>query len=136
VDPGKKRVGLAISDPGGTFASPLRIIQRRSTDQVLKEIVEVCRVEEVGAVVLGLPLNMDGSRGPMAQNAAELGQQIAEVTGLPVRLWDERLSSVTAERHLIDADMTRARRKKTLDKVAAQVILQSFLDAGCPDQEQ
>jgi putative Holliday junction resolvase len=136
VDNGRKRVGLALSDPGETFSSPLRVLQRRSTEQVVAEVAEVCRAEDVGAVVVGLPLNMDGTRGQMAQEAQRLGDLIAEATGLPVELWDERLSSVSAERHLIDADMSRARRKRTIDKVAAQIILQSYLDARAHRREE
>jgi putative Holliday junction resolvase len=128
VDPGGKRVGVAISDPGETFASPLVVIHRRSFEQVVRDIAALCREEAVGGLVVGLPLNMDGSHGPMAQEAARLGEALAAATGLPVELWDERLSSENAERHLIDADMSRARRKKTIDKVAAQIILQSYLD--------
>ena len=128
VDPGKKRVGLAISDPGATFASPLVVLQRRSTEQIIAEIAALCRAEEVEGLVVGLALNMDGSHGPMAQEAARLGEALAAATGLPVELWDERLSSENAERHLIEVDMSRAKRKKTIDKVAAQIILQSFLD--------
>ena len=128
VDPGGKRVGVAISDPGETFASPLVVIQRRSFEQVVSEIAALCRAEAVEGLVVGLPLNMDGSHGPMAQEASRLGQALAAATGLPVEMWDERLSSENAERHLIDADVSRARRKKTIDKVAAQIILQSYLD--------
>lgn len=128
VDPGGKRVGLAISDPGGTFASPLVVLQRRSFEQIVSEIAAICRTEEVGSLVVGLPLNMDGSHGPMAQEASRLAAALGQATGLPADLWDERLSSENAERHLIDADMSRARRRKTIDKVAAQIILQSYLD--------
>lgn len=129
VDPGKKRVGLAISDPGATFASPLVVVQRRSQEQVVAEIAEICRTSGVEALVVGLPLNMDGSHGPMAEEASRLAEALGQATGLPVELWDERLSSENAERHLIDADMSRARRKKTIDKVAAQIILQGYLDS-------
>lgn len=128
VDPGGKRVGLAISDPGATFASPLVVIQRRTFDQVVSDIATICRTEGVESLVVGLPLNMDGSHGPMAQEASRLARALGEATGLPVDLWDERLSSENAERHLIEADMSRAKRKRTIDKVAAQIILQSFLD--------
>jgi putative pre-16S rRNA nuclease len=129
VDWGKKRVGLAISDPGGMLATPLQVLQRQSLEQIVSEISGLCRDERVEAVVVGLPLNMDGSRGATAQEADRLAAMIAEATGLPVELWDERLSSVSAERHLIDADMSRAKRKRTIDKVAAQIILQTFLDS-------
>ncbi|MBN2582758.1 MAG: Holliday junction resolvase RuvX [Planctomycetes bacterium] len=129
VDPGKKRVGLAISDPGATISTPLKVLQRRSLDQVIADIVALCRQEEVGAIVVGLPLNMDGSRGPAAQDAEQLAARLTEAAGLAVELWDERLSSVSAERSMLDADLSRAKRKQRIDKVAAQIILQGFLDA-------
>lgn len=129
VDWGKKRVGLAISDPGGMLATPLKVLQRQNLEQIVAEIGELCRDERVEAVVVGLPLNMDGSRGATAQEADRFAAMIAEATGLPVELWDERLSSVSAERHLIDADMSRVKRKRTIDKVAAQIILQTFLNS-------
>jgi len=129
IDPGRRRVGLAISDPGATFASPLEVLERRSADQVASEIASLCRHEAVEAVVVGLPLNMDGTKGPAAREAEALAAKVRQATGLPVRMWDERLSSVSAERSLIEADMSRRRRRRTIDKVAAQIILQSFLDA-------
>lgn len=129
VDPGRKRVGLAISDAGGTLSSPLMVLARRSVEQVAEEIAEVCRREGVETVVVGLPLNMDGTRGPAAQDAEKLAEAIGCRTGLPVHMWDERLSSVSAERSLLEADLPRAKRRKRIDKVAAQIILQTYLDA-------
>jgi putative Holliday junction resolvase len=129
VDPGRKRVGLAISDPGEVFSCPLKVLQRSSLEQIVSDIAAICRQEEVEAIVVGLPLNMDGSSGQMAQEAEQLAALLAAATGLPVEHWDERLSSVTAERSMLDADLTRAQRKRKIDKVAAQVILQGFLDA-------
>lgn len=132
VDPGKKRVGLAVSDPDELFASPLAVLRRRSLDQVVGEIADACRTQGAEVVVVGLPLNMDGSKGPAAVEAERLAALLAAATGLHVELWDERLSSVTAERSLIEADMSRAKRRGKIDKVAAQIILQSFLDARRP----
>ncbi len=129
VDPGKKRIGLAISDPGGTIATPLKILQRQSLQQVLRDVASLCRQEEVGTIVVGLPLNMDGTRGPAAQDAEQLASHLAQATGLAVQLWDERLSSVSAERSMLDADLSRSMRRRRIDKVAAQIILQGFLDA-------
>ena len=133
VDPGKRRVGLALSDPGGTLASPLAVLQRRSLDQAAEEIAAICRREGAEAVVMGLPLNMDGTSGAAARDAQRLAALVGERADLPVHLWDERLTSVTAERHLLEADLSRAKRRRTIDKVAAQIILQSFLDAGRAD---
>lgn len=129
IDPGRKRIGLAISDLGETFSHPFKVLARRTLEQVVGEVAEICRQEEVGAIVMGHPLNMDGSRGPAALEAEQLAALIAKATGLPMQMWDERLSSVTAERSLLEADLTRAKRRKKIDKVAAQIILQGFLDA-------
>jgi len=129
IDPGKKRMGLAISDPGETFSHPFKVLARRSLEQVVGDIAALCRDEGVGGIVVGLPLNMDGSRGQAAREAERLAARIAEATGLPVEMWDERLSSVTAERSLLEANLTRRKRRGKIDKVAAQIILQGFLDA-------
>lgn len=130
VDPGRKRIGLAMSDPGGRLSNPYRVVERGGDQQrAAADIAELCRQEEVGEIVVGLPLNMDGSKGAAAQNAHRLAAELRRATGLPVHLWDERLTSVTAERTMIDADLSRAKRKKRIDKVAAHLILQSYLDA-------
>ncbi|NIA21941.1 MAG: Holliday junction resolvase RuvX [Anaerolineaceae bacterium] len=129
IDPGRKRIGLAISDLGETFSHPFKVLARRSLEQVVREVAEICCQEEIGAIVMGHPLNMDGSRGPAAREAEKLAALIAEAAGLPMEMWDERLSSVTAESRLLEADLTRAKRRKKIDKVAAQIILQGFLDA-------
>ena len=129
IDPGKKRVGLAISDPGGQFASPLEVVAPRSLAELLGSLEAVCSREEIEALVVGLPLRMDGTKGPAALEAERLAEALAERTGLPVEMWDERLSSVSAERSLLSADLSRARRRARIDKVAAQIILQAFLDA-------
>ena len=129
IDPGRKRIGLAISDPGETFSHPFKVLARRSLEQVACDIAKLCRDEQVGGIVVGLPLNMDGSRGQAAEEAEQLAARMAEATGLPTRMWDERLSSVTAERSLLEANLTRRKRRRKIDKVAAQIILQGFLDA-------
>ena len=119
---------MCSSDLGETFSHPLRVIQRHTLQQVVEDIARLCRQEHVEALVVGLPLNMDGSRGQSAIDAERMGAMLAEATGLPMTLHDERLSSVTAERALLEADMSRAKRKSKIDKVAAQVILQTYLD--------
>jgi putative Holliday junction resolvase len=129
VDPGTKRVGLAISDPGESLAGPLKVLARRTLAQIVADIAALCRQEEIGGLVVGLPINMDGSHGPAAQEAEVLGKLLHEATGLVVEYWDERLSSVTAENAMLEADLSRAMRKRKIDKVAAQIILQGFLDS-------
>ena len=129
IDPGRRRIGLAISDGLGMMAFPLRVIRVVSNDQVRREIAQV--VEERGAelVVVGLPINMDDSLGPKAQEALRFAEALRGVLPCPVETWDERLTTREAERAMIDVDMSRAGRKKRIDAAAAQIMLQSYLDA-------
>ena len=130
VDLGSKRIGIAVSDFTGTVASPLSVLQRsRSRRHDHDAIAKVARDEEVEAIVVGLPLNMDGSHGPAARSAAAEAADIATVTGMPVHLQDERLTTVTAERALREANMRAEDRRGVVDKVAAAVLLQTWLDA-------
>lgn len=130
LDLGSKRIGVAVSDFTGTVASPLTVLHRaksRTADH--DAIARLVRDEEAEAVVIGLPLNMDGSRGPAARSAEEESRRIATVVGVPVHLHDERLTTVTAERALREANMRGEDRRNVVDKVAAAVLLQSWLDA-------
>lgn len=125
IDYGNKRTGLAICDQAETIASPLTVIQGQK--ELLKKIAEVIEAENVDAVVLGLPLNMDGSEGPQAELVLKFGKQLQNCLKIPVLLQDERLSSFGAEEKLIPANYTRKKKKKRLDAVAAAEILASFL---------
>lgn len=130
IDPGTKRVGLAVSDSSGTIASPLTVLVRsRSRQHDLAEIARVASEEEVDVIVVGLPLNMDGSRGSSAQAAADLARRLASVTDVPVELHDERLTTVTAERSMLDAGLRGQDRRQRVDKVAAAVMLQAWLES-------
>jgi putative Holliday junction resolvase len=128
LDVGTKTIGVAISDIGRTIASPLTLIERRrfaaDADALLKLAVE----KEVAAIVVGLPLNMDGSEGSRAQSARAFGRNLAARTDLPIVFWDERLSTAAVTRTLIDADTSRRRRGALVDKMAAAYILQGLLD--------
>lgn len=129
VDLGSKRVGVALSS--GTLATPYEVVPRsgdRARDH--RRIGEL--VEEAGAevVVVGLPLSMDGSVGAAAQRALDEVDELAAALTVPVQTWDERLSTVTAERSLLDQNLRAPARRKVVDKVAAAVILQSWLDAN------
>ncbi len=128
IDLGERRVGFAVSDDEGIIASPLRIAQVRSLPDACE--VVLAAVEETGAgkVVLGHPRNMDGRAGPKAKEAEEFAAMLRE-DGLIVELWDERLTTAEAERSMKDANLSRKQRKKSLDAVAAQRILQSWLQA-------
>lgn len=129
LDIGTKRIGVALSDPTGFLASPYQVLEHTSWEKTLNAIEQVVQEFKVQALVLGLPRNMDGSLGEKARMAQDMGSRLAECLGLPVHYYDERLSTVAAERTLIGADMSRAKRKKVVDKLAAQIILQAFLDS-------
>ena len=126
IDYGTKRTGLAICDAAETIASPLTVIHGRR--DLLKKIADIAEKEDVEAVVLGLPLNMDGSRGTQAELVLEFAGQLKKYLDIPIHFQDERLSSFGAERKLATAGLTRAKAKKRLDAVAAAEILQAFLD--------
>ena len=129
IDYGKVRVGLAVSDPLGMFATPLRTETVTSRRQAVEAVVAAIAEVEAGTVVVGLPLNMDGSHGEMAAWAERFVAALSEQVDIPIVTWDERLSSRLVERTLLDADMSRRKRKAVRDKLAAQVILQSYMDS-------
>jgi putative holliday junction resolvase len=131
LDLGSRRVGVAVSDPGGVIASPHSVIHRtgdRARDH--RAVAEL--VAELGAerVVVGLPLSLDGSRGPAAQAAETEVRELQEALDVPVDVYDERLTTVTAERSLKEANVKARDRRSIVDKVAAAVILQGWLDAA------
>lgn len=132
IDHGSRRIGLAICDAGQTIASPLCVLDGRT--DVLARIAEIAKTEDVGAVVVGLPLNMDGSEGPQAAKAKAFASRLGQRLGLPVCLQDERLSSFGAAEKLQAAGLSKARRRDRLDAVAAAEILQAFLDEKGPDE--
>jgi putative Holliday junction resolvase len=129
LDLGSKTIGLAISDSGLAVASPLETIRRRKFTADAEALIALVAERSVGGLVLGLPKNMDGSEGPRAQSTRQFATNLLEKIDIPIALWDERLSTAEVERVLIDeADMTRKRRGEVVDKMAAAVILQNFLD--------
>lgn len=132
LDPGSKTIGLAISDSALKVASPLETIRRGKFAQDAGRLAAVCRDYKVGGLVIGLPVNMDGSEGPRCQSVRALARNLKEKAGFaqPMAFWDERLSTAAVERFLVDeADMTRKRRAEVVDKMAAAYILQGALDA-------
>lgn len=132
VDFGSVRVGLAVSDPDRRMAFPLEIRTRESRERDAAFFRALIDREEIGGLVVGLPIHNDGSEGVKAIEARRYGAWLAEVTGLPVAYHDERFTTVLAESALWDAGLTHKRRKERRDKVAAQMLLQAHLDAGCP----
>lgn len=132
VDTGTVRVGLAISDPDRKIAFPLVIYERKGRDRDAAYFRTLVEKERVGGLVVGLPVHTNGQEGVKAQEAREFGGWLAGLTGLPVAYWDERFTTVQAESALWAAGLTHKRRKERRDKVAAQMLLQGYLDAGCP----
>jgi len=129
VDYGRKRLGIAVSDESEFLASPRKTMLRsRSLDSDLTKLKKLVVDEDVKWIVVGLPLNMDGSHGPMAEEASAFAARLHAVSGLPVDLFDERLTSSEAERVLVEADVSRGQRKTLRDSLAATLILQGFLD--------
>jgi putative holliday junction resolvase len=119
---------VAVSDPARCVASPLKVLKKARFTADAAAIGAVAGERAATGIVLGLPRNMDGSEGPRAQSARAFARNLAGALGLPVALWDERLSTVEAERALLVADASRRRRAEVIDKVAAGIILQGFLD--------
>jgi len=128
IDFGLKRVGLALTDPMGAMAFPFRTVERTTRDALFEELARVLDSEKVEAIVVGLPLNLDGSDSMTTRQARNFAQSLSRRTDLPIHLMDERLSSAAAEEELIEAGLTkRAKRKKVLDQQAAVRILESWL---------
>jgi putative holliday junction resolvase len=128
VDPGSKRVGLALSDPTATIAQALATVPAEPLSSLARRIVEIARTNEAARIVVGLPKLLDGSRGPEAMAAQTLAGAIRKESGLPVELVDERLTTVAAERSLIAGGVRRDKRRLSVDRVAATLMLQAHLD--------
>jgi putative Holliday junction resolvase len=131
IDPGSRTIGLALSDVRLMLASPYGSLKRGKLKANAAEIAAIAREQGVGGLVVGLPLSMDGTFGPAAQAARDWALALSEATGLPVALWDERLSSSAVNRFLIaEADLSRKRRAEAVDRAAAAWTLQAALDAS------
>lgn len=128
LDLGTKTIGVSVSDSGHMIATPLETIKRTKFQADAKRLLEITAHRQIGGLVLGLPRNMDGSEGPRAQATRAFARNMTRLTDLPITYWDERLSTVAAERALLEADISRKRRAEVIDHVAAGVILQGLLD--------
>jgi putative Holliday junction resolvase len=135
LDFGTRRVGAAVSDPRRLIATPLEVRERRDSAQDARHYRELVREHEVDRIVIGLPVHTGGREGTSAVLARNFGDWLAGATGLPVVFYDERYTSVDAEDALIAAGVKRQRRKGLRDMLAAQILLQNYLDAGCPATE-
>ncbi|MEN0000600.1 MAG: Holliday junction resolvase RuvX [Pseudomonadota bacterium] len=128
LDLGTKTIGIAVSDPELTLATPRAVIMRKKFTLDAEALRARLEADKCGALVIGLPLNMDGSEGPRAQATRAFVRNLHRVMSLPVALWDERLSTVAAERSLLEQDVSRAKRAQRIDSAAAAFILQGALD--------
>ena len=128
LDLGSKTIGIALSDVLCRIATPMEIIKRTKFTKDSERLITIITEQNVGGLVLGLPLNMDGSEGPRCQSTRQFAQNIAGKIDIPIALWDERLSTVAVTRTLLEADASRKRRQELVDKLAAGYILQGALD--------
>jgi len=128
LDLGKKRIGLAISDVNQKIATPYDVIKEKKFSEVLEIIKNLVKEFDIGSIIVGDPINMDGSLGPKSQSSRSFIANINKDIHIPILLWDERLSTVAAEKSLIEADISRKKRGEVIDKIAANIILQNFLD--------
>lgn len=129
LDLGDKTIGVAVSDEMGWTAQGVETIKRQSREKDLARLDELIASYQVGEIVVGLPKNMNGTIGPRGEICQAFARMLEERMALPVHLWDERLTTMAAERMLISADVSRQKRKKVIDKMAAVLILQGYLDA-------
>ena len=128
LDLGEKTIGVAASDSLRATATPLETVRRRKFTTDAARLLEIANERAAGGIILGLPRNMDGSEGPRCQSTRAFARNLSRLTDLPITFWDERLSTVAAERALLEADTSRRRRAEVIDHVAAAYILQGALD--------
>lgn len=128
LDHGSKRIGVAVSDELKMIAQPLEFIPAEPLPEAMARLLAILKDKEVELILVGMPRNMDGSYGPAAEKVREFVAQVRELTPVPVRTWDERLTSAQANRVMIEANVRRDKRKEKVDAMAAAVLLQSFLD--------
>lgn len=135
MDYGEKRLGFALSDPAGLVAVPVEVVEVGGDAEARKKALELCERTEAELLVIGVPYNMNGSSGGQALKVLEFVETLRPLLEIPVDTWDERMSTMCAERSLLEQDVSRAKRKRVRDKLAAQSILQSYLDSKSADME-
>lgn len=128
-DVGEKTIGLALSDTNHKIATPFQVIRRTQWKKDAATLLHYIQEHHIVGIVVGFPLNMNGSEGPRCQSTRQFVSNLLSLQDLPICLWDERLSTLAVTRTLVEADLSRAKRSKVIDKVAASYILQGFLDA-------
>jgi len=129
LDLGSKTIGVATSDRTRMIATPIETIARKKFTQDAQRLLMIAQAENIGLIILGLPVNMDGTEGPRCQSTRSFARNFARLSSIPVVFWDERLSTAAVERMLIQADASRAKRDEVIDKLAAAWILQAALDS-------
>ena len=129
LDVGTNTIGIAIGDPGHKVASPLTTIRRTKFTKDAAELLRIMDERQIGGLIIGLPLNMDGTEGPRCQSVRQFATNLTQLRDLPIAFWDERMSTMAVTRGMIEADMTRAKRAKVVDQSAAAFILQGALDS-------
>jgi putative holliday junction resolvase len=129
LDIGDRTIGVAISDPLGFTAQGVTTIRRKSNEKDLEELRKICEEYKVETIVSGLPKNMNGTLGPQSEKVLGFCKVIEENINLPIKMWDERLTTVAAHRVMLEGDLSRSKRKKIVDKMAAMYILQGYLDS-------
>ena len=128
LDLGSKTIGIAISDSLKTVATPLKTIKRTKFSEEVITLFKIISERDISGIILGLPKNMDGSEGPKCQSTRDFAKNFSNIVDLPITFWDERLTTVAAERSLLSADLSRKKRRQVIDSVAAVLILQNLLD--------
>jgi putative Holliday junction resolvase len=136
VDYGHIRIGMAVSDHERKIASPLATYTRGNKEREAEHFRKLIDEEQIVEIILGLPVHLDGREGQKATETRAFGKWLQETTGLPLTYWDERFTTVEAEQLLLTAGLTSKRRRHRRDRVAAQLLLQSYLDAGCPGERK
>lgn len=129
LDVGDRTIGMAVSDPTGLIAQGVDTIRRSQLGKDLEQLSKYCREAGVEAIVVGLPKNMNGTLGPQSEKVLLFCEELKKVVDVKIVMWDERLTTVAANRAMLEADLSRAKRKKIVDKVAATYILQGYLDS-------
>jgi putative Holliday junction resolvase len=129
LDHGTKRIGLAISDETAIIAQPLEFLAAEPLEDFLKRLEDIIDKRRVGEILVGLPRNMNGTYGPAAARARQFAGRLREAFAIPIKTWDERLTSVQASRFLIETGMRREKRMERVDQIAAAILLQSYLDS-------
>lgn len=128
LDVGEKTIGLALSDIGRMIATPYKTINRGKFSKDAVTLIAIIKEQNIGGLVIGYPINMDGSEGPRCQSLRQFARNLSEKTALPILLFDERMSTMAVTRTMLDANLSRARRAELVDKMAASYILQGVLD--------